>query len=719
MGRAERARVMAFLESFVREASVVLYEGSLYLLLGFVVAGILHEFVPAQWIARHLGSDTPRAVGLAALFGAPVPLCSCGVLPAAAELHRRGVGRAPLTSFLISTPETGVDSVALTWGLFGPLMAVIRPVVAVVTALVAGLLCIGVRDEADGAAPPPESHAEPAAHAHDHDVASPAASPSDPVAQARRVLHHAFVTLLDDLAFWLAVGIALTGLLGALLPDDFFSSVLGWDRGLVPLFAMLVIGIPLYLCASASTPVAAGLVAKGLSPGAALVLLLAGPATNAATIAVVARLLGARRLRIYLGSVVATSLAAGLAVDLLFADVIRAATLTNARGDPWFLAFAKLLASVALVVLLAASFRRTRFRASRAEARDQARGLVAWVRSFDARSLLRPPVLALAAAAALALLLPRAVLEVGPGERGVIQRFGRVVASDLPPGLHWHLPPPLGRGLAVEAERVREVTVGFVATPQGERLSVAAEGLYLTADENLIDLRSVVHFRVSDAARFALGVERVETLVRALARRELVRVASGTTIDAIYTRGRRPTEAAFEEGLRARVRELAVGCEIVDALLLDVHAPASVHDAFRDVASSVEDRERAIHEARGERAEREADAAGSAASQVEAARAEAARTQALAAGAGAAFHELAEAHAASPAVVETRLGLGRLEGPLAATRKLVHPARGGADVDLWLGAAALEAPDAAALSETGRAAPVPLPLERFQGGEMP
>ena len=143
----------SLLSGIVWETLGVFYEASVYVLVGFFVAGLLHVYLPADLIARHLGRNDFRSVGLAALFGAPIPLCSCGVLPAAASLQRQGVSRSPLLSFLISTPETGVDSVALTYGLMGPVMAVVRPFVAVVTALTAGIVSMGVKEHADRPAP--------------------------------------------------------------------------------------------------------------------------------------------------------------------------------------------------------------------------------------------------------------------------------------------------------------------------------------------------------------------------------------------------------------------------------------------------------------------------------------------------------------------------------------------------------------------------------------
>ena len=675
--------MIGFLGAVLGQTANVLYEGSFYILLGFFVAGLLHEFLPTSLITRHLGQERPRSVLLAALFGAPIPLCSCGVLPAAAALRRKGASRSALMAFLISTPETGVDSVALTWGLLGPLMAVVRPLVAIATGIAAGLLGLFVRDDAGA------SESEPlaaACHAHDH---AGEAAPGDASAppwrtRLRAAIGYGFGSLLDEIAFWLVVGLALTGLLAGLLPNDFFSSVLGWDRGLLPMLAMAAASVPLYLCASASTPVAAALIAKGLSPGAALVFLLVGPATNAATVAVARPLLGPRRLRIYLLTILALSLAAGFALDLLAADTVRASTLgAGAAPDRGVFGFVKLLAAVSFTALLAWSFQRTRFREGRRDAAEQMRALRAALSGFEPRSLLRPPLLATLVALALAVVVPRMLLIVEPGQRGIVQRFGRVVASDLGPGLHLHWPAPLGRGVAVDVDWVRQLTVGFRGNPAAARVSAGDEAYYLTADENLIDIRSTVNYRVRDPARFALGVENADALIGALARGVLVRIATSRSIDAIYATGRLDVEKSWREALARAVDAAGIGVELLDARLLDVHAPESVHDAFRDVASAVEDREREIHDANGYGAERRNEGAGESATLVEAARAEATRVAKQAAGDAAAFAGLASVDAAQPAVTEQRLWLEALERALAAPRKFIHAAHG--DVDLWSG----------------------------------
>ncbi len=270
--------MMDFLASLIPETARIFYEGSFYILLGFAIAGLLHEFLPTDLIARHLGREDPRSVATAALFGAPIPLCSCGVLPAAAALRQKGAGRSPTMAFLISTPETGVDSIALTYGLLGGVMAIVRPVVAVVTALVAGLVSMVLPGDNKGV--DDETLRDLQLHDHDHDAADPNASlnkkglsrarwrssPPPLKQRLRRAIHYGFVTLIDDLAFWLLVGILVTGVLSAALPDDFFSAALGLDWGLLPMVLVILAGIPLYLCASASTPIAAALVAMGLAP---------------------------------------------------------------------------------------------------------------------------------------------------------------------------------------------------------------------------------------------------------------------------------------------------------------------------------------------------------------------------------------------------------------------------------------------------------------------
>ncbi|MCG8588288.1 MAG: permease, partial [Proteobacteria bacterium] len=557
---------------------------------------------------------------------------------------------------------------------------------------IAGLLSMAapgradaVDDEALGGLPlhdhdPSECQAQSAKHSHAVTERGDSASPcwANMKERLERAMRYGFVTLLDDLSFWLTVGLLFTGLLSAALPDDFFSAALGLDGGLLPMLVVMAAGVPLYLCASASTPIAAALVAKGLSPGAALVFLLVGPATNAATIAVVGRLLGRHQLRIYLGSIIGVSLVAGLVLDAVAGDLVRAATL-GARGteDPGLLAALKLFAAVGFAGLLVWSARRTRFHEGLREAREQGTRLRAAAGRLGWSDALRPSILGGGLVLLALIWLPGGLLVVEPGYRGVVQRFGRVVESDLAPGLHLHWPPPIGRGSAVDVARIRQV--GISASARGRA------SYFVTADANLLDVRAVVHYRVNDPVRFAFGVEDAEGIVADLARGVFVRIVAATPIDGLYTTERVRTEQALRAALKERMGSLAVGVEVVDARLLDVHAPASVHEAFRDVASALEDRAREIHEANGDAVERVAAAQGESSELLEKARAEQHRMQQLAIGTTAPFRALAEVHRAESSTTEMRLYLETLERSLAKPHKYINGASGsGGELDLWI-----------------------------------
>jgi hypothetical protein len=283
----------------------MLYEAGIYVIFGLVAAGLIHLFVSREWMVRHLGGRGFGSVVKAALIGAPLPLCSCSVLPAACALRSKGAGRGATVSFLISTPETGIDSIAVTWALIGPVMAIVRPVAAVVTAMAAGFAEI-MLDRKD---PPPVVEGPACAICNSNDcehVSKPT--------RWSRFWNFVLFDMGDDLGPSLAVGLALAALVGAIVPDNFFERYMGnpWASMLV----MLALGLPLYVCATASTPLAAVLIAKGLNPGAALVFLLVGPATNLATVLVVARMLGKASAALYVGTIAVMSLVCGAALDL-------------------------------------------------------------------------------------------------------------------------------------------------------------------------------------------------------------------------------------------------------------------------------------------------------------------------------------------------------------------------------------------------------------------
>ncbi len=304
-----------------------------YLLLGCLLAGAIAVWLPPERVRSLIAGERPRSVGLAAVLGAPLPLCSCAVLPMAAALRQAGAGRGATSAFLIATPETGADSVATTYALFDPLMTVARPAAAVTSALVTGGAVAafarrGKHVEPEPA-PPPEtcSHGGlPLADGHVHDpchpethgeVAALDVAPGGRGPGALRALRYGFVDLIDDLGPALVLGIAAAGALAALLPAELFAHPAwsGWPAYL----AMLVVGLPVYLCAAAATPIAAALVLKGLSPGAALVFLLAAPALNAASFLFLRRLLGAPAAWVHLGALAVVTLLLGRGLDALYA----------------------------------------------------------------------------------------------------------------------------------------------------------------------------------------------------------------------------------------------------------------------------------------------------------------------------------------------------------------------------------------------------------------
>lgn len=279
----------------------LLNEMSPYLLLGFLIAGLLHAFVPGRFYARYLSGNNFRSVALAALFGVPLPLCSCGVIPTAMAMRREGASKAATVSFLIATPQTGVDSILATSALLGLPFALIRPVAAFVTALFGGALVgAATRREAPLRC---ETAAETAARPHTF------------WGRCRLALSYGFGEMIQDIGRWLVVGLLLAGLITIFVPDDFFA--VSEQHPLLGMLVVLALSIPMYLCATGSVPIAAALMLKGLTPGAALVLLMAGPATNMAAILVIGKVLGRKTLLLYLGAIILGAIAFGLGIDTL------------------------------------------------------------------------------------------------------------------------------------------------------------------------------------------------------------------------------------------------------------------------------------------------------------------------------------------------------------------------------------------------------------------
>ncbi|WP_440946751.1 SO_0444 family Cu/Zn efflux transporter [Methanosarcina sp. T3] len=423
----------------------IFVEAAPYLIFGFGAAGVLNVIVPDQKIVDYLGSSAGkvRSVINASLAGLPLPLCSCGVIPAAMSIRKRGANRGATLSFLISTPQTGVDSIAITYALLDPLMTIFRPFATLATALLAGFadnLLIGEEPEkkegkkqenpgkkteilavstlvgvsATGSkcnpsscrcnadnAPVTEKKELPALNSMPSKVMplelktgpgngtlpltpSPAAQVPEsknsscgcghcgqeeketgPEERSKSSLKehilgglkYAYIELPGEIAKWMLIGILLAGIISYAVPETLIQEYLG--GGLGSMLVMLVVGIPLYICATASTPLAASLVAKGMSPGTAFVFLLAGPATNAATITMVARFLGKRSAALYLGVISLCALGAGILLDWLYLKLGVSATATLGSAGELLPESIKIgFAALLLPLMLYGSFRR-------------------------------------------------------------------------------------------------------------------------------------------------------------------------------------------------------------------------------------------------------------------------------------------------------------------------------------------------------------------------
>ncbi|MDH3454008.1 MAG: SO_0444 family Cu/Zn efflux transporter [Desulfuromonadales bacterium] len=320
-----------------------------YVIFGFLAAGLIKALLPEEAVARHLGGRSTSAVLKASLLGIPLPLCSCGVIPAAISLRKQGAGRGASAAFLVSTPESGVDSIAITWALLDPVMTVVRPIAAFLTGTLTGILINLLPEEKT------ELDAVPSACGCSDACCGPGVPIKAPLGERMAAgVRYAFGELLKDIGGWLLLGVLIAGLVTTLIPDGFFEML--FEHQAASLLVMLLVSIPLYMCASASTPIAAALVLKGLSPGAALVFLLAGPATNAATLTVVARFWGRQATLVYLAAIAFCSLVLGWLVNEFYAwaglDISR--WVTSAQGHAasgWHT-----LAAVVLLALILRAF---------------------------------------------------------------------------------------------------------------------------------------------------------------------------------------------------------------------------------------------------------------------------------------------------------------------------------------------------------------------------
>jgi len=293
---------MNVLLDILKEVWVLTNEMSPYLLLGFLLAGIMHEFLPSTLYTNHLGKNNFKSVFLAALFGVPLPLCSCGVIPTAMGLRREGASKGATVSFLIATPQTGVDSIIATYSLMGLPFAIIRPIAAFLTAVLGGTLVNKI-----------ETHHQTSPREGFINNSSPSGEKKG--GRLSGAFKYAFIEMMEDIGKWLVIGLVIAGIITAAVPDAWFTAFQG--NTLYSILFVLLFSIPMYLCATGSIPIALALMMKGLTPGAALVLLMAGPASNVASILIINKVLGRKTLAIYLLSIITGAIVFALGIDYL------------------------------------------------------------------------------------------------------------------------------------------------------------------------------------------------------------------------------------------------------------------------------------------------------------------------------------------------------------------------------------------------------------------
>ncbi len=309
---------------------VLALDASFWLVIGLLIGGLFKTLIPTELLQRHLSGEGFASIIKAAILGAPLPLCSCGVIPAAMGLREAGASKSATTSFLVSTPETGVDSVTITYAMMGPFMAIVRPISAIVSAIVTGTLvvlfdnneykseekikaCCGSQHQDKSDAKLNVSSCDSEVE-KDNCCSSEFESTQEPSTFVNMMagIKYAFTDLLDNIIFWLVIGLIFAAVIQTFADKEW---LIEYGSGWTGMLVMLVVGIPMYVCATASTPLAAGFLLAGISPGAVLVFLLAGPATNVATLGVISQQMGKKTMVLYLIGIMSTALISGMIVN--------------------------------------------------------------------------------------------------------------------------------------------------------------------------------------------------------------------------------------------------------------------------------------------------------------------------------------------------------------------------------------------------------------------
>ncbi|MBT3385279.1 MAG: SO_0444 family Cu/Zn efflux transporter [Prolixibacteraceae bacterium] len=363
--------MLEFIENYFAELWFLLLEMAPWLLLGLIFAGLLKVYFPQKHIDKYLGKSDFKSSLNASLLGIPMPLCSCGVIPTGISFYKNGASKGATNSFLISTPQTGVDSIFATYSMLGWPFALLRPIVAFFTGVLGGVLTnLFDKDKIAEQNSPysnfkidtvalgknEENCNDDSCDCHESEIA-------DNRHSIVKAADYAFIELLQDIAKWLILGFLVAALISVVLPNDFFSSFRG--LGLLEILVILAASVPIYICATGSIPIAAVLLLKGVSPGAALVFLMAGPATNVATMTVLGKTMGRKSLIIYLATITGGAIAFGMLTNLLIpGDWILSKVMHihgNGEGHEMLPKWVQFVSAVILIVSISGGFFYSKF----------------------------------------------------------------------------------------------------------------------------------------------------------------------------------------------------------------------------------------------------------------------------------------------------------------------------------------------------------------------
>jgi len=319
---------------FLKETIRLFLEMSPYLILGFFFTGLLHIFISEKYIKKNFSTNGFSSIFKAAFFGVPLPVCSCGVIPIAESIRKDGASKSSTMAFLVSTPSSGVDSIFATYALLGPIYAIIRPIASLFSGIIIGIVTF---------------FAEKTQNSNSVVRNKKAESGNTPKRTIKDGIKYGFKVIPSDIAKWLIIGVIVGGMISTLVPEDFGTRYL--ESTVLNYLMILIVSIPLYVCATGSIPIAVSLLAKGVLPGAALAFLIAGPATNTVTISFVLKRMGKKIAFLYVFTIMLVSILFGVLFDLIIsrADINLNLMMNHGHNE---LDFYEIISGIVLILIL-------------------------------------------------------------------------------------------------------------------------------------------------------------------------------------------------------------------------------------------------------------------------------------------------------------------------------------------------------------------------------